>query len=169
MDKRVYVMNFSGFMPSDLPRPDTNDILTRTLRPEFVRDYPDGSVSAEAVRADVESRSESDGVGDGVGDGNSSSGSYTRMNGNRDTDGDRDADMNGQGGAGSGSGGGDSPVVTWIRAATYQQVKLIPDVVAKLDAMTTVPIDSYGLTEFLHSHGVNMRYLGEIYTHVLHI
>lgn len=38
-DKRQYFVNFGKILPPDLPRIDSHDVLTRCLRPEFVRKY----------------------------------------------------------------------------------------------------------------------------------
>jgi hypothetical protein len=38
-DNRQYFVNFGKILPPDLPRTDSNDVLTRCLRPEFVRKY----------------------------------------------------------------------------------------------------------------------------------
>lgn len=38
-DQRHYLVNFGKILPPDLPRFDSNDVLTRCLRPEFVRNY----------------------------------------------------------------------------------------------------------------------------------
>jgi hypothetical protein len=51
-DNRSYLMNLSRAAPPDLPTPNTNEILTHQLRPEFVQSY-ENSLSADAFRADI--------------------------------------------------------------------------------------------------------------------
>jgi hypothetical protein len=40
---------------------------------------------------------------------------------------------------------------------------VLPAVATALDGFASVPMDSYGLTQFLHSSGINMRHLGVLY------
>jgi hypothetical protein len=40
---------------------------------------------------------------------------------------------------------------------------VLPSVAVALDSFAAIPIDSYGLTQFLHACGVNMRHLGALY------
>eukprot|EP00602_Paraphysomonas_sp_CaronLab_P003718 CAMPEP_0185033556 /NCGR_PEP_ID=MMETSP1103-20130426/22598_1 /TAXON_ID=36769 /ORGANISM="Paraphysomonas bandaiensis, Strain Caron Lab Isolate" /LENGTH=1323 /DNA_ID=CAMNT_0027569865 /DNA_START=14 /DNA_END=3985 /DNA_ORIENTATION=- len=144
-DNRVYLLNFSGLFPPDLPRPDSNDVLTRSLRPEFVAEYSEGPIACEAVRYDLDSQATNDVVseaGDSQDEGVNASRSVRPTVLLKPM----------------------QPVVHWIRAASSLREELIPDIVMKLDLISTLPTDSYGLTEFLHAHGVNMRYLGDIYT-----
>ena len=38
-DGRHYLVNLNGFFPPDCPRPESNDVLTNCLRPEYVKSY----------------------------------------------------------------------------------------------------------------------------------
>ena len=144
-DNRVYILNFSGVIPPDLPRPQSNDIHTRKLRPEYVSEYSDGPIPADAVRHDLENQG--GGVPSEVGDEGELELARSGQRLVRPTVILKPLE----------------PVVNWIRAASLLREEHIPDVVLKLETLTAVAIDSYGFTEFLHSHGVNIRYLGEIY------
>jgi hypothetical protein len=150
---RVYLMNFLHFLPPDLPRENTTDILTKTLRPEYIQEYSEGSISSDIIRSDLENQ----------------------INGNN-LNSTISSDNEGDEGLGETTDRDSSltmrptlilkplkPVLHWIRAATSLREDLIPDLVSKLDSLTVLPLDSYGLTSFFHTHGVNMRYLGEIY------
>ena len=46
--------------------------------------------------------------------------------------------------------------------ATYINEKAIPNLIQDLKQQENVPIDSQSLEDFIHKHGVNMRYLGKI-------
>lgn len=38
-DTRFYLINFNNLMPPDIPNPDSNDVLTKHFRPEFVKSF----------------------------------------------------------------------------------------------------------------------------------
>jgi hypothetical protein len=168
---RVYLMNFMNFLPPDLPKEFTADLMTKTLRPEYISEYSEGSISCDIIRSDLENH----------------------LSGNNNlntTIGSDDEEGNGShSGGGSGGDGNErnsflqrpvrptvilkplKPVLQWIRAASSLREDLIPDLVMKLDSLTSFPLDTYGLTQLLHSHGVNMRYLGDLYyrTRLAHV
>jgi hypothetical protein len=153
---RVYLMNFIHFLPPDLPKESTADILMKTLRPEYLHEYSEGAVSSDIIRSDLENHLSgqnmnttigSDDEEMAVGGGNNESGSHISTGPMRPTLILKPL----------------KPVLEWIRAASSLRQDCIPDLVKKLDTLTALPLDSYGLTRFLHSHGVNMRYLGDIY------
>jgi len=48
-------------------------------------------------------------------------------------------------------------------ASNYLRTHVIPMVVKKLEALEIIPVDSPSLTQVLHLHGINIRYLGLIY------
>jgi hypothetical protein len=152
---RVYLMNFLNFLPPDLPKEMTVDILMKTLRPEYIKEYSDGTVSSEIIRSDLENHL-------------SSGQNMTMSLGSDDEDTTSGVSNHGH--------GNDinnfrptmilkplQPILHWIRVATSLREDCIPDLVKKLDSLTVLPLDTYGLTKFLHSHGVNIRYLGDIY------
>lgn len=149
---RVYLMNFINFLPPDLPKELTTDILTKTLRPEYIREYSEGSISSDIIRSDLENHLAGNNMNSTVGS----------------------DDEDGDGGQNSSHASMRptvilkplKPVLQWIRAAASLREDLIPDIVLKLDSMTSIPLDTFGFTRFLHSHGVNMRYLGDIYLRI---
>lgn len=47
-DDRFYLINFNNLMPPDIPQPDSNDVLTKQFRPEFVAKFQ-LSLSPEAL------------------------------------------------------------------------------------------------------------------------
>jgi hypothetical protein len=145
-DNRVYLLNFSGVIPPDLPRPQSNDLHTRKLRPEYVREYSEAPIPSEAARFDLDNKGDG-GLNTGADENDMETENAPSSRSLRPTVILKPLE----------------PVVNWIRAASQQREELIPDVVLKLDMMTAVPIDSYGFTAFLHSHGVNIRYLGDLY------
>lgn len=51
-----------------------------------------------------------------------------------------------------------------LAALTHLHTTHILQVVRKLDNLAALPFDSYGLTQFLHNSGVNMRYLGRLHS-----
>jgi hypothetical protein len=141
-DERLYLFNFNNFLPPDLPRPDSNDINTRHLRPEYVESYAQSSIDSQAVHSD-----------------NGSSIIHERY---------RTRTMSGAGSLESNSGkqsflGGENSLQAWVRATSHLHAKVLPRIIQQLDTMSALPMDSFGLTEFLHSHGVNIRFLGDIY------
>jgi hypothetical protein len=52
-DGRHYLINLNGFFPPDCPRPDSNDVLTNCLRPEYVKSY-ETPLCSSAVSAEDE-------------------------------------------------------------------------------------------------------------------
>lgn len=149
---RVYLMNFINFLPPDLPKEFTTDILTKTLRPEYIREYSEGSISSDIIRSDLENHLAGNNMNTTIG--------------SDDEDGDTNIGINSSTHASMRPSvvlKPLKPVLQWIRAASSLREDLIPDIVMKLDTMTSLPIDTFGFTRFLHSHGVNMRYLGDIY------
>ena len=138
-ENRFYLFNFNNFFPPDLPRPDSNDIKTRHLRPEYVENYSRGSIDSQAVSNDnmsilTQDRQRSRSVSSPVHE-----------------DSVRQSFL------------GENPLQAWVRAASHLHSKVIPNVAHELDTMSVLPLDSFGLTEYLHSHGVNIRYIGKIY------
>ncbi len=57
-DNRGYLMTLARAAPPDLPLPDTNQILTNQLRPEFVQNY-DKPLSPDAFRSEHEGMDDS--------------------------------------------------------------------------------------------------------------
>lgn len=55
-------------------------------------------------------------------------------------------------------------LINSLEADTYLYTVILPLVASKLDSLSYVPVDSYGFTEFLHSHGVNMKLMGLLYS-----
>jgi tetratricopeptide (TPR) repeat protein len=47
-------------------------------------------------------------------------------------------------------------------ASKYLRTQRIPEFVAKLDTLAIFPYESHTLTQAMHAHGINMRYLGRI-------
>ena len=47
-------------------------------------------------------------------------------------------------------------------AGNYLRTQVIPKLVKKLDSLEIIPIDSVSLSQALHSHGINIRFLGTI-------
>lgn len=150
---RVYLINFLNFLPPDLPREMSTDILTKTLRPEYIHEYSEGSISSDVIRSDLE---------------NQLGGNSLNTTINSDNEAEDDSLIENQ------INSHNSlrptillkplkPILNWIRAATSLREDLIPDIVYKLDNLTVLPLDSYGLTKFLHNHGINIRYIGDIY------
>ena len=142
-DDRLYLFNFNNFLPPDLPRPDSNDINTRHLRPEYVEKYGLHSIDSQAVYIDngssniIHERSRTRTMSGAV---PMESGAGTRQNFL-----------------------GENPLQSWVRAAAHLHAKVVPQVTQQLDSLSVLPLDSFAFTEFLHSHGVNMRFLGKIY------
>ena len=112
-DGRTYLINFQSLLPSDLPRPSTNDLVTHTLRQEFIGSFLQ-PVSSDTLRGSSE-----DDVFSAISDSN-------------------------------------------IQACSFLYSVLLPEMAAKLDGLVAMPVDSYGLTHFFHTHGANMRHLGVV-------
>lgn len=140
-DERNYLFNFNNFLPPDFPRPDSNDLNTRHLRPEYVASYTGYGINNQAVNIDSIAGS----VLYDKSRNNAMSGSTAVEGGVKQTH------------------LGENSLQVWLRAASHLHAKVIPEVVILLDTMSALPLDSCGLTDFLHSHGVNMRHLGKIY------
>ena len=83
-DGRHYAMNMSRLMPSDLPQPGTDEILTHVLRPEFVASNCEcqGALSSSSSSSVGGSNSpSSSNSGGGGGSSSSSSSSSSKSNG----------------------------------------------------------------------------------------
>lgn len=138
-EERNYLFNFNNFMPPDFPRPDSNDVNTRHMRPEYVESYAQSSISNQVVSDNAISGAMYDR-------------SRTRtMSSAPSVEGGTQSYL------------GENSLQGWLRAASHLHAKVIPEMVTLLDTMSSLPMDSCGLTEFLHSRGVNIRYLGKIY------
>jgi hypothetical protein len=138
-DKRLYALNFNGLYPADMPRPESHDTLTRLLRPEFVAQYK-SPLSGDTFRNEL----------------------MAQNNPQRDTSVNNEAKSDANNISNTESLVSDQ-VKVLVAAGTYLQEVVIPSAVNKLDLLTSLPIDSYSLTEFLHCQGINMRYLGSMY------
>jgi len=135
---QFYLVNLRNLLPADLPRSETNDLLTRTLRPELV---------AGAVR--------------GAGIGPLSSDALSSVNedvitshGEQNFQGDRE---------GFWAEYSSPPVLQHISACNHLYTNVIPTLAHVLDEASCLPVDSYSLSKCFHAHGVSMRNLGIVY------
>ena len=139
VDQRLYLINLRGVMPSDLPRRDTNDLLTHSLRPEFVASLgaplvPEAlrSVNEDALGDDGEERFAADSAG--FADEYMSPAAHDVMG-----------------------------------ACAHLYTSCLPALAYALDELTVLPIDSYTLSKCFHLHGASMRQMGIIYSLCSHV
>jgi len=137
-DDRVYMLNFKCLLPPDLPRPSTNDLLTRMLRPEFIKSletrlFPDVWRS-QSQAADQQGRNYE-----------------TRFHG-----------PNGAIEAQKVLSNLSPSIADSLSAFSCLYKKRIPQLSSALDELSSLPVDSHGLTHCFHQYGVNMRHLGVV-------
>ena len=135
----LYLMNLRHALPSDLPRSKTNDLLTRLLRPEFVRGVVPhvlggGPLSSAALASVSQDAAMSDADAQFYGD---LAGFWEEYS---------------------------SPSATQhLSACSQLYTQIIPALALELDELTTMPLDSHSLSRCFHVHGVSMRHLGVVH------
>jgi tetratricopeptide (TPR) repeat protein len=135
VDNRSYLLNFGSILPSTVPKKDSCDILTSVFRPEFILSNAK-KLSPETFRLlDFEEE-----VAEKEETNNNKNTKHVHFKFDNE-------DLNNS-----------------LEANNHLYTVTLPLVASKLDSLSYVPIDSYGFTEFLHSHGVNMRLMGPLYS-----
>lgn len=138
LDPRLYLVNLRGLMPSDLPRPQTNDLLTHALRPEFVAAHVCPLVP-EALRSVNEDAVGDDGEDRFAGDAPAFAEEYLSPHAH---------DV--------------------LSAVSHLYTARLPALARALDELTALPVDSYTLASCFHLHGASMRQLGVVYALCTH-
>lgn len=150
-DKRLYALNFNGLMPPDLPRPDSHDTFTRFLRPEYLQDYAHTPISCEALKNDLIHQNTAPAPVALSDEGEYNTENEIAMKESAQELQERGKEIELQ-------------VNNLLEVARTLQEVAIPNLVCKLDMMCTFPVDSYSFTRLMHSSGINLRYVGVIYT-----
>jgi tetratricopeptide (TPR) repeat protein len=151
-DDRFYMVNFSNLLPPEVPSPESNDVLTKQFRPEFLCKNP-LALSPEALsieNAPLEGEGEAterDSMGAKL-DSTPTAAAHP--------DRDRKQSVIAQNVA-------KLTVDSIIQASKKLKNVTIVRLVKKLDYMVVFPMESFGLTRFMHSNGVNCRHLGVMY------
>ncbi|KAJ1424823.1 hypothetical protein B484DRAFT_451379 [Ochromonadaceae sp. CCMP2298] len=144
-DGRMYLLNLRSLMPSALPRAHTYDVLTHQLRPEFLlrtstaleADIFLQTLEPEEVGAEGEAGTE-----DGADETKSEPSSFTAP---------------------------PPPLDTVLESAQcnvnacVDLLGALPAAAHTLDSLSAMPLDSLGLTSFLHAYGLNVRLIGALY------
>ena len=135
----LYLMNLRHALPSDLPRSKTNDLLTRLLRPEFVRGVVPhvlggGPLSSAALASVSQDAAMSDADAQFYGDLAGFWEEYSSPSANQH-----------------------------LSACRQLYTQVIPALALELDELSTMPLDSHSLSRCFHAHGVSMRHLGVVH------
>ena len=138
LDERLYLVNLRGLMPSDLPRPQTNDLLTHALRPEFVAGHV-CPLAPEALRSVNEDAIGDDGEARFCGDAPAFAEEYLSPHAHE-----------------------------VLSAVSQLYTDRLPALARALDELTVLPVDSYTLASCFHLHGASMRQLGVVYALCTH-
>lgn len=157
-DGRVYILNYDSLLPPDMPRSDTYDLALKTLRPEFVRSYGQ-SLDNRAFHNVTEDHrilqflvddDDDTAVSDDDGDDDDATmatlDSTDKLKKEQHFIDNLDDDLK-------------NTLFAW---KTLHSTTLI-DVAKNLDLLFFIPLDSYGLTQYIHSYGINVRKLGLLY------
>ena len=135
----LYLVNLRHLLPSDLPRSQTNDLLTRSLRPEFVRSVAPNVLGAGPLSGTALASVSQDVV---TGDGEGQFG----------------ADLEGFWEEFS-----SPPATLHLTTCSQLYTQLLPALAQELDELTCLPLDSFSLSRCFHAHGASMRHLGVVH------
>jgi tetratricopeptide (TPR) repeat protein len=158
-DGRVYILNYDSLLPPDMPRSDTYDLVLKTLRPEFVRSYGQSLDNRAFLNvtedhhmlkflvSDEDNGAMSDDDDDDDDDVTIATMDTTdKLKKEQHFIDKLDDDLK-------------NTLFAW---KTLHATTLV-DVAKNLDLLFFIPLDSYGLTHYIHSYGVNVRKLGLLY------
>ncbi len=134
-NKNKYLLNLSHALPAQIPRPSTNDLVTRRLRPEYLMHYHSNFDSRALT-----TRDEGDG-GDSDDDGTAIAGSAYAAK--------RDAIK--------------AKAAHLLTASSHFFVTILPELTRVLDKLLTLPVDSATLSTCFHSYGVGLHHMGTVY------
>jgi hypothetical protein len=134
-----YVVNMSHVLPMELPRPHTSDIQTRRIRPEFLASYH------TAFKTDTVDTVEVD----------DAASLFEEEGENEYKQHEEEA--------------GEMRVLEARASPLLECMKnfytrTVPDLARALDTLSTLPFDSYSLSQCFHSYGVGMHHLGTVYS-----
>jgi hypothetical protein len=150
---RLYVINLTNVLVSELPRANTYDLETRKLRPEFQLKYKKRLSSNAYARISknkgVELSAHRSDFGDNMSD---LSDGMSRVGGDDDR-------METSTVMGNSSGN----LTDILSANTFLYTQLLPNLAKALDTLICVPYDSYSISSYLHAYGASMRHLGVLY------
>lgn len=135
---QFYLVNLRNLLPADIPRSETNDLLTRTLRPELVAGAARGAGIGPLCCDALSSVNED----------------VITSHGEQNFEGDQE---------GFWAEYSSPPVLQHISACNHLYTDVIPTLAHVLDEASCLPVDSYSLSKCFHTHGVSMRNLGIVY------
>lgn len=139
-----YVINLAHLLPMEIPRPHTSDIQTRRIRPEFLSKYP------HKFKTDCMTTVQVDEADSLVGGGDSHE---EKQSGAMH---DIIAAADGRAAV--------AKAKPLLQAMGRFYTSALPDLVRALDSLSTLPFDSYSLSQCFHSYGAGMHHMGTVYS-----
>lgn len=137
-----YVVNLAHLLPMEMPRPHTSDIQTRRVRPEFLAAYSSKFKTDCMSTVQVD---EADSLFEGKGE--EKSGGMAQ---------DIIAAADGRAAV--------AKAAPLLRSTQHFFTAALPELVRALDSLSTMPFDSYSLSQCFHSFGVGMHHMGTVYS-----
>jgi hypothetical protein len=183
-ENRLYLQNLESLFPSDLPRQmNSTDLYIRILRPEFIQRYSQPLSPLAYMDLELTSLNdfndnpfENEFNDDLFAFSGKKSFLFTKENrkNSRNFDSNTtkvhfDDTMTSQSGdpsrlsdlfRGIHEGIDTVAIASSFGAIEFYNVQYLPKIAKELDSLVTVPIDSFTLTQFLHSRGINCRSIG---------
>lgn len=132
-DGRLYVLNCDSMLLADLPRADSNDYYIKKLRPEFLQ--------AQTFPIAVYN--------------------YSTALRNVAKENKREESLEHKNGESEVSCISNIQYTINIAKNLYQNC--LPDAAKALDSLVEMPLESYGLKQFLHRNGISCRHIGILY------
>lgn len=184
---KLFILNLKHLLPPDLPRPNTHDVLTNKLRPEFLKtvnmplaadmficpvSHDTTSTYQQMTTADSGAEERATGLTEGT----------TEMKTENETTEGETALEDGVADTREDTRGSlprsrsslfsfteeeeaqlNATAPLYVSAVADLYKKHIPLVARHLDSLSEVPIDSFELTELLHKQGICCRHIGVLY------
>ena len=139
-----YVVNLAHLLPMEMPRPHTSDIQTRRIRPEILLAHSSKFKTDSMSTVQVD---EADSLFEGEEKSGEKSGGIAH---------DIIAAADGRAAVAKAA-----PLLKFTR---HFYTAALPELVRALDSLSTMPFDSFSLSQCFHSYGVGVHHMGTVYS-----